>query len=60
MSTEERDYSKRKTIRFEPEIFAGIQQFRAEQLKNAKNVDDEMTFTDVVNILCKQALENKK
>lgn len=54
------DREKRKTITFEPDIFTGIQQYRAEKLKNADNNKDEITFTRAVNILCKEALENRK
>lgn len=51
---------KRKTITFEPEIFKKIQQYRAEALRNANINQDELTFTQAVNILCKEALDNRK
>lgn len=53
-------HDKRKTITFEPDIFMGIQQIRAEKLKNAQINEDEFTFTEAVNMLCKEALEKRK
>lgn len=52
-------HDKRKTITFEPDIFSGIQKYRAEALKNAEVNEDELTFTKAVNILCKIALDLK-
>jgi len=53
-------HDRRKTVTFDPEIYTGIQQYRADALKNANVNEDELTFTKAVNILCKKALENQK
>ena len=52
-------HNTRKTVTFEPDVFTAIQKYRAEALKNSTVIDDELTFTKAVNILCKKALESR-